>query len=32
MCMKKFDAEKTFFDKLTGFFTLAIFSMTAPSK
>ena len=21
MCMKKFDAEKIFFDKLTGFFT-----------
>ena len=25
MCMKKFDAEKIFFDKLTGFFYLAIF-------
>ena len=22
MCMKKFDAEKLFFDKLTGFLTL----------
>ena len=25
MCMKKFDAEKLFYDKLTGFFNLAIF-------
>ena len=24
MCMKKFDAEKVFFDKLTGLFNLAI--------
>ena len=30
MCMKKFDAEKIFFDKLTGFLTF--FVMTAPSK
>ena len=25
MCMKKFDAEKIFFDKLRDFFNLAIF-------
>ena len=25
MCMKKFDAEKIFFDKITGLLTLAIF-------
>ena len=25
MCMEKFDAEKCFYDKLTGFFNLAIF-------
>ena len=31
MCMKKFDAEKIFFDKLTGFL-LSRFQMTAPNK
>ena len=31
MCMKKFDAEKVFFNKLKGFF-LSHFSMTAPSN
>ena len=30
--MKKFDAEKMFFDKLTGFLTWPFFVRTAPSK
>ena len=30
--MKKFDAEKIFFDKLTWFLTEPFFVMTAPSK
>ena len=32
MCMKKFDAEKVFIDKLTEFLTWPFFVTTAPSK
>ena len=32
MCMKKFDAEKIFFDKLTGFLDYPFSMTTAPSK
>ena len=32
MCMKKFDAEKMFFDNLTGFLIFSHFKTTAPSK